>query len=91
MTTIHGPIARRMAEIHEQFLNGLLDETAYADEIRQVNATAKPQAWERYQNALAYTEYMKSRGFYGSDDAYEHSRMIAWQQYLASPLEVAVL
>lgn len=90
MTAIPSPLAQRIAAIHEQFLEGLFDETSYADQIRQLNATAKPSAWLRYQDALAYTEYMKARGFYESDSAYEQSRLTAWQQYLDAPVEQPV-
>lgn len=81
-------LSTQMAEIQQQYLTGLFDETAYADRIRLLNATVKPEAWQRYQDALRYTDYMRARGFYSTDAAFEFSRLTAWQRYLDAPVEV---
>lgn len=80
-------LAQKLEYLHEQFMDGLFDEVEYAERIRLANAAAKPVAWQRYLEALAYTEYMQSRGFYESEAAYQQSRTTAWQQYQDAPIE----
>lgn len=87
MPAISKMLSAQMAEIQEQYLQGMFDETVYTDRIRLLNANAKPEAWQRYQDALTYTEYMRARGFYMTDAAFEFARLTAWEQYLDAPLE----
>lgn len=85
----HSALSQQMTEVQEQFLSGLFDEITYADRIRSINASAKPAAWQVYQEALAYTEDMRARGFYTIEKAYQFARLTAWQRYLDAPLEQA--
>lgn len=80
-------LSTRLTEIHEQYLQGVFNEVEYAERIRSINEQVKPEAWKRYQDALTYTNYMRARGFYASEAAFEFSRLTAWQQYLDAPLE----
>ena len=65
----------------------MFDEVEYAQRIRSIHQEVKPDAWKRYQDALTYTNYMRARGFYSTDAAFECSRLTAWQQYLDAPVE----
>lgn len=89
MTTRPAHLSKKIADIQEQFFNGLFDETAYTERIRQLNAAMKPSAWQRYQDALVYTDDMRARGYYETEAAYQQSRLTAWQQYLDAPYETA--
>lgn len=80
-------LSKMLTEIQEQYLRGMFDEVEYADRIRSINEEVKPDAWKRYQDALTYTNYMRARGFYATDAAFEFSRLTAWQQYLDAPVE----
>lgn len=91
MPAMSAALSMKMAEIQQQYLKGMFDETVYADRIRSLNASMKPEAWQRYQDALQYTEYMRARGWYKTEAAFEFSRLTAWQQYLDAPVEQSLV